>query len=119
MATVLIVEDDVDIRTIWAAVLTAAGHTVNSASDGVQAIKQMGLYRHDIILLDLMLPRLNGVEAIKVIRRTGPDLPILVITATQTGELAGQTREAGVKHVMSKPVDIDDLVLKVNELTQP
>lgn len=116
MATVLIVEDDADIRTIWTDTLTQAGHVVNTANDGVQAIKQMGSQRYDVILFDLLLPRLSGLDAIKLIRRTEPNLPILVITGAQESELTRQVRAAGVQHILPKPVDLDELRQMVNAL---
>lgn len=118
MATVLIVEDDADVRTLWVETLTLAGHVVNTANDGVQAIKQIGSQRYDVILFDLLLPRLSGLDAIKLIRRTEPDLPILVITGTHESGLTQQAREAGVQYVLTKPVDLNILRQMVNALAQ-
>ena len=60
MAHVLIVEDATDLREVWAEALTQSGHTVETAPDGVEAMKKLGVKSYDVVLFDLNLPRLNG-----------------------------------------------------------
>lgn len=118
MARILVVEDDAEIRTLWADALTQAAHVVDIAGDGVQAIKQIGSQRYDIILFDLFLPRLSGLEAIKLIRRTEPDLSILAITGGVESDLTQQVRSAGVADVLYKPVELAELLQAITRLTQ-
>lgn len=118
MATVLIVEDDTDIRNIWVEALKLSQHKVNIATDGVQAIKLIGSQTYDVIVFDLFLPRLSGLDAIKLIRRTEPDLPILVVTGGQESDLTQHVREAGVRDILFKPVDLEELRTTVTRLAQ-
>jgi len=116
MLHLLVVEDEADIREIWAETLTAAGHTVDVAEDGVQAIKQLSLQAYDAILFDLKLPRLGGLDAIKLIRRTEPDLPILAVTGMQDGDMGRAALEAGANDIVFKPVPLDELARRMTQL---
>lgn len=116
MSQLLVVEDETDIREIWVETLLKAGHNVDAAEDGVQAIKLLSLHYYDAILFDLKLPRLGGLEAIKLIRRTEPDLPILAATGMQDPDVARAALEAGANDVVFKPVPLDELVARMNQM---
>jgi two-component system response regulator MprA len=118
MSHILIVEDDAEIRQIWADALTMAGNVVAEAQDGVEAIKQLALGRYDLVIFDLFLPRLSGLEVIKLIRRTETDLPIMVITGGSDSSLEREALEAGVNEVFLKPMHLDNLCATVARLTQ-
>ena len=109
MAHVLIVEDATDLREVWAEALTQSGHTVETAPDGVEAIKKLGTQSYDVVLFDLNLPRLSGLEAIKLIRRTDTDLPILAITGGGDPTLSRAVITAGANDIFFKPITLDDL----------
>lgn len=110
MATILVVEDEYELRTIWAEALTQAGNIVRTAEDGVQAIKQMSIGTYDVAIFDLSLPRMNGLEAIKLIRRTEPDLPILAVTGVSDPAMARAVIEVGANDILFKPITTDELI---------
>jgi len=116
MARILVVEDDAEIRILWAEALTQIGHEVDVAGDGVQAIKQISSQRYNIILFDLFLPRLSGLDAIKLIRRTEPDLAILAVTGGVESDLTRQVRAAGVADVLYKPIELRKLLQAISRL---
>ena len=109
MARVLIVEDDQALREVWTMGLRDFGHTVESAIDGVDGIKRIGMQSFDVILLDINMPRLNGVEFLKRIRATEPDLPILAVTAVSDPALATSVIQAGATVILQKPIGPEDL----------
>jgi CheY-like chemotaxis protein len=117
MATVLVVEDDPNWREIMVELLTSAGHTITTADDGVQAIKQLGTQKFDIVIFDINLPRLNGIEAIRRLRRTEPDLPLLAMTANTDPSVSRAVLAAGANEVMHKSIPITEIVEIVSRYT--
>lgn len=118
MARVLIVDDERELREAWAEALVEDGNTVKTAEDGVEAFKQLGAGVYDVILFDINLPRLNGLEAIKRIRRTEPDLPILVVTGQHDPATARAAIAAGATDALFKPVALNDLIEAVARLAR-
>jgi two-component system, NtrC family, C4-dicarboxylate transport response regulator DctD len=110
MANILLVEDEYELRIAWAEALGLAGNTVRTAEDGVQAIKQMSTGAYDVLIFDLNLPRMSGLEAIKLIRRTEPDLPILAVTGVSDPGMARAVIEAGANNILFKPIMTDELI---------
>jgi CheY-like chemotaxis protein len=110
MANLLLVEDESELRIAWAEALTQAGNSVRTAEDGVQAIKQMSTGTYDVLIFDLNLPRMSGLEAIRLIRRTEPDLPILAVTGASDPAMARAVIEVGANSILFKPIATDELV---------
>jgi DNA-binding response OmpR family regulator len=118
MARVLVVEDERELLEAWAAALAQAGNAVTTARDGVEAIKQLGTGIYDVIVFDLHLPRLNGLDAIRLIRRTEPDLPILVVTGSRDPDMTRSVIEAGANDILFKPSAIAELTDAVARLAR-
>ncbi len=116
---VLVVEDDADIRQLLVEILDDEGYAVALAEDGVQAIEQVVAARPALLILDLMLPRLNGDEVLAELARRGlrEGLPVLVLTAAGPVEerVAGIDADA----FLAKPFTIDDLVAAIVQLVGP
>ena len=98
------------MREVWAEVLTQSGNTVETAPDGVEAMKKLGVKSYDVVLFDLNLPRLNGLEVIKLIRRTDTDLPILAMTGSNDAAMIRAVIAAGANDIFFKPIALDDLI---------
>src|ERR671938_182868 len=111
---VLVVEDNVDTREVIALLLQMEGFDVITAQDGQDGISAARIERPDFIITDLNMPRLNGIEMIKILRgQPGfEDVPIVALTAYGS-EMAHQAVEAGANRSMRKPVAFD---LFVNDL---
>ena len=119
MAHVLVVEDDPQIRALVADVLQADGYSVSTAADGNEAIAAMRHGRPDAVLLDLMMPRMDGVTFVRTLRertRWGR-VPIVVMSAIHNP--AQQAERLGALACVPKPFDLDDLVATVGSIARP
>jgi DNA-binding response OmpR family regulator len=113
--TVLVVEDEPSISSFVAAYLKNAGYAVRAAGTGGEALRQVAAERPDLVLLDLMLPDIDGIEVCKRIRQES-DLPILMLTARDedVDELIGL--EVGANDYVTKPFNPRVLVARVKKL---
>ena len=108
---VLLVEDLVDARELYAQYLTYAGFSVVTAINGHEAIRLAQLLRPDIILMDIRLPGMDGLEATAELKRQ-PELsriPVVAITADLSREMAARCRAAGCASFISKPILPDEV----------
>ena len=119
MASILVVEDTADIRDILTRQLRSAGHRVISAENGIEGIACAQAQLPDLIVMDLIMPILNGFEAIKQLKADlrCADLPILAITARALTETKEQARTAGCDAFISKPFTMLELFAAVDALT--
>jgi CheY-like chemotaxis protein len=115
--SVLVVEDDQEIRNLVAEILIGEGYVVQKAEDGVAALEVIARVRPDVILLDMRLPRMNGWQFTQELRARGFDTPIVVLTAAQNSQQ--WATEVGAVGYLSKPFDIDDLARIVRSVYQP
>ena len=111
-ARILIVEDDPSIREVTAIGLRNAGFTVETASDGQAGLDRFGAEAFDLILLDVMLPRLDGLEVCRAIRRTST-VPIVMVTARADTIDVVVGLEAGADDYVKKPFEVPELVARV------
>jgi two-component system response regulator MtrA len=111
-ARILLVEDDPSIREVTAIGLRAAGFTVETASDGREGLDRFGTEAFDLVLLDVMLPRLDGLEVCRAIRRTST-LPVVMLTARADTLDVVVGLEAGADDYVRKPFEVPELVARV------
>jgi len=111
-ARILIVEDDPSIREVTAIGLTAAGFAVTTASDGVEGLERFRADPFALVLLDVMLPGLDGYEVCRQIRRTST-LPIVMLTARADAMDVVVGLEAGADDYVRKPFEVPELVARV------
>ena len=109
MARVLVVEDDPSDRVILGNIVERTGHEVYFASDGKQALKIHVKKSIDVVVTDLQMPRVNGLEFIMSLRALFPETPIIVVSGLKP-ELLAEVRSRGALVVLSKPVDPHELV---------
>jgi CheY-like chemotaxis protein len=107
---VLIADDDPDVREVLVEVFRDAGFDVLEAANGLEALLYVKRDRPDAVVLDLMMPRLGGVEALKRIHSFNPGIRVLVVTGAIDPELHRQATLAGAAGVFSKPVSSEILV---------
>jgi two-component system, OmpR family, copper resistance phosphate regulon response regulator CusR len=112
----LIVEDDQKLAQFVARGLHAEGFTVELAADGQEGLSSVESDQFDLMILDLMLPKLSGSELLKRARRTNPSLPILVLSARDNMEDKVKHFEAGADDYLTKPFDFAELVVRVRAL---
>jgi two-component system response regulator MtrA len=111
-ARILLVEDDPSIREVTAIGLRAAGFTVETADDGAAGLERFGAEAFDLVLLDVMLPRLDGLEVCRAIRRTST-IPVVMLTARADTIDVVVGLEAGADDYVKKPFEVPELVARV------
>lgn len=107
---VLVVEDHEDVRATTVELLTHAGATVSEAVDGLEAIDAVEGSEFDAILMDVRMPRLDGIEATRRLRASGHEMPIIALTADAVPEQRAECLAAGCNGYLAKPLDLDQLV---------
>lgn len=116
MFHILVVEDDRDTRKLMEAVLRRDGYSVTSAENGRVALEQMDRQHVDLILLDVMMPEMDGYEFAAALREAEDMTPILMVTARQLPEDKKRGFLAGTDDYMTKPVDLEEMLLRVRAL---
>jgi two-component system response regulator MtrA len=111
-ARILLVEDDPSIREVTALGLRAAGFTVATAVDGVEGLDRWRRDRPDLVLLDVMLPRLDGLEVLRAIRREATT-PVVMLTARGDTVDVVVGLESGADDYVKKPFEMPELVARV------
>ncbi len=112
---VLVVEDDTEIADVLRRSLRQEGHEVRTAGDGVEALTAAEDFVPDLVILDLGLPRLDGVEVCRRLREAG-DVPILILTArTETGDRV-EGLDSGADDYLMKPFERQELLARIRAL---
>jgi DNA-binding response OmpR family regulator len=112
----LIVEDDRKLAEFVARGLRAEGFAVDIATDGRDGSDHIDSYQYDLLILDLMLPQVSGSELLRIVRRSNPTLPVLVLSARDATEEKVKHFEAGADDYLTKPFDFAELVVRVKSL---
>jgi len=102
---ILVADDDADIRMSLSERLRWLGHDVVTAGDGQAALAAVEAHALDLAFLDVSMPRLNGIEALKLIRKRWPNLPVVVVTAYGTIRLAVEAMKEGAVDFVTKPFE--------------
>ena len=113
--TILIVEDYPDSRTLLSALLRAKGYKVVEARDGREGVRQAHRVTPDLILMDLAMPEMDGVEATRQLRQrnTLSRIPIFAISAYATADVKEDAMAAGCAEVFAKPLDVESLLGRI------
>ncbi len=112
----LIVDDDKQIRELLAFDISHSGYIADTASDGQEGLKKALENNYDLILLDVMMPKMNGYDVCKNIRIAKPDLPILMLTAKGTLEDKTEGFDCGADDYLVKPFEIQEVLLRIRAL---
>jgi len=110
MKKILIADDDNELRANLSEILTGAGYQTTEASSGKEAIEKISAEDFDIMLLDLMMPGMSGIEALSEIRRISPKIRVIMITAFATVENAVTAIKNGASDYIAKPFRINELL---------
>ena len=107
---ILVVDDDQAVRDSLKRSLEYNGYEVSGAEDGVQALARLAATRPDAVIMDVMMPRLDGLETTRMLRAAGNDVPILVLTARDAVGDRVDGLDAGGDDYMAKPFALDELL---------
>lgn len=116
MQRVLIVDDDKSLRSALSIMLGNAGYATSEAKDGIEALKSFDDQHPDLVIMDIMLPRLNGIEACSVIRKMSPEVPLLFLSAKNTISDKAAGFHSGGDDYLTKPFSQKELLLRVEAL---
>ena len=116
MFKLLVVDDNKNTRELMRAVLEAENYTVFTAEDGQAALEVMDTQHSDLVILDVMMPRMDGYEFTRTLRANDNDLPILMVSAKQLPQDRKLGFIAGTDDFMTKPVDEEEMLLRITAL---
>jgi two-component system, chemotaxis family, chemotaxis protein CheY len=111
--SVLIVEDDSATRRLYRFLLSNGGYVVLEAEDGVAALEQISRHHCDLVITDMNMPRMDGMELIRNIRRDHSHIHVILITAFGTPDTEKQAVKAGANDYLAKPFDFEELERRV------
>lgn len=112
----LIVDDEAEIRDLLVFDIQSSGYTVDSAKDGEEGLKKAVENNYDLILLDVMMPKMNGYDVCKNIRLVKPKVPILMLTAKGTIHDKTEGFDVGADDYLVKPFDVQEVLLRIRAL---
>ncbi|HJT18233.1 MAG TPA: response regulator [Thermoanaerobaculia bacterium] len=108
-------EDDPAIRKLVEKLLARKGIQIDTAHDGRKAIEKLESAKYDVVILDLMIPEVNGFEVIEFVKKNNIDVPIAVVSAVSHQALTNLDLDV-VKLVISKPFDVDEFTKAIVQL---
>lgn len=116
MFRIIVAEDDAQLRQLFCRVLTRSGFSPIPVSDGQEALELLKTEYVDLIVSDIMMPRLDGYRLVQTLRERGSQIPVLMITAKERFEDMQQGFLSGTDDYMVKPVNLNEMILRINAL---
>ena len=116
MFHILVVDDDKNTRRLIEAVLSRENYTVTTAENGEQALQRLDEQHIDLIVLDIMMPKIDGYELTRQLRAAGNELPILMVSAKQLPADRHRGFLVGTDDYVTKPIDEQELLLRIKAL---
>jgi len=113
-AKILIVDDSSLARRMTRQYLEELGHTVEEANDGEQALERYVLNHHDLVVLDMVMHGMYGLDVLTKLRELNPELPVIVVTADIQKSTREQVKAAGAVAIVNKPLQREELATVVN-----
>lgn len=114
----LVAEDDRQLRASIVRGLREAGYTVDEANDGAEALAKVEAREYDAIVLDILMPGMDGLEACRTVRRGGSRVPIIMLTALDAVEQRITGLDAGADDYLVKPFDFGELLARIRAQTR-
>jgi two-component system response regulator HydG len=112
---ILVVDDEQSHRIMLKAVLTKEGYDISEADDGISAVKAVESESFDLILMDIRMTDMDGIEAMGQIKKMSPSIPIIMMTAYASIKTAVEALKSGAYDYLTKPLDIDELKILVKK----
>ncbi|MCR8936833.1 response regulator transcription factor [Brevibacillus laterosporus] len=112
---ILVIEDDIDIQEVIKEFLLAHGFLVDTASDGIEGVTLFNKQEFDLVVLDIMMPNLDGYQTSKIIRSTS-NVPIIMLTALEEEQDQVKGFESGIDDYITKPFSFDILIKRVEAI---
>ena len=116
MFHILVADDDKNTRLLFKAVLENAGYTVSLATNGADALELMDKNHFDLVVLDIMMPKMDGYEFTKTLRENQNNLPILMVSAKQLPKDKHKGFMVGTDDYITKPIDEEEMLYRIKAL---
>lgn len=116
MSNVLVVDDSGLARRTLRQMLEELGHTVEEANDGAQALERYYLNRHDLVVLDMVMEGMYGLEVLMKFKQINPDVRVVVVTADIQSSTRAEVRAAGASALINKPITRQELTTVVSSV---
>mgnify|MGYP002656428445 FL=1 len=115
---ILLVEDDLDLVKVLNKILILNGYIVDCANDGIEALDYLNINSYDLVIMDIMMPRLDGISTLKKIRKDGNSVPVLLLTAKSMVDDKVEGLDNGADDYMTKPFQSKELLARIRALTR-
>ncbi|MHB1050961.1 MAG: sigma-54-dependent transcriptional regulator [Bacteroidota bacterium] len=110
LASILVVDDELDFRSMLLNLLTPIGYAVTAAEDGTAAINELQKKRYNLVLLDIRMPRIDGIEVLEFVKAQYPDTEVIMLTGVGEVRIAVECMQKGAFHFLEKPYSVDELL---------
>ena len=114
----LLVEDERDLSRAIKEILVYSKYEVDTAFDGLEALDYVAQYSYDLIIMDVMMPKMNGIEALKRIRSQNIDTPVIMLTAKSELDDKVEGLDSGADDYLTKPFQVKELLARIRALTR-
>ncbi len=115
-SSILVVDDEDALRTVLSGELASEGYEVQTASDGDEAVTELGKANFDLVLLDIKMPRMNGFEVLKHIKEKHTRTKVVMLTGFADLKNAIESKKLGADDFVSKPYDLVDLLTTIERV---
>ena len=113
MARILVVDDEIDIRSFLVDELARLQHEVDGAANGIEALEKVKTWKPHLVLLDIRMPVMDGLTALKNLRGNHPEIAVIMMTADRNEDVAKDAVKAGAFDYVTKPVNLARLKMLV------
>lgn len=107
--TIMVVEDDAATRRLYRFLLRNSGYDVIEAEDGIDALEKLAVHDCDVIITDMNMPRMGGIELVRTLRQNRSQVYVIMVTAFGTPDTEKNALRTGVNEYLTKPFDFDEL----------
>ena len=114
----LLVEDERDLSKAIKEILVYSNYEVDTAFDGLEALDYVDQYTYDLIIMDVMMPRMNGIQSLKKIREKHIDTPVIMLTAKSELDDKVEGLDSGADDYLTKPFQVKELLARIRALTR-
>jgi len=112
---VLIIDDEQDFTDALAERMTTRGMTVSTSSSAIEGLKNVEEHSFDVVVLDLQMPEMDGIETLKVLKEKKPELQVILLTGHATVEKGIEAMKLGAMDLLEKPADMTTLTEKIKK----
>ncbi|HUN66562.1 MAG TPA: response regulator [Bacteroidota bacterium] len=113
---ILVVDDEDALRTVLSSELSSSGYDVTTATDGDEAITEVDNKKFHLILLDIKMPRVDGFEVLKYVKKNHPAVKVIMLTGFADLKNAIESKKLGAEDFVSKPYDLVDLLTTIERV---